>query len=188
MGGSAADVFRAWHDFYLLLGTAAATLIGAMFVVASIGAGFLTRRHGPEIGAFLTPTVIHLASVVLACIIAVVPGLEWRTLAVAFAAGGGAGIVYSSLVGWRIARRRQVEWSDQIWYALIPIVGYGVILAAALTIFLDAVPDFAAVAVGLVLLLVASIRNAWDMIIFFASRDGGSSGNGGGGGGASRPQ
>jgi hypothetical protein len=170
MAGSAAEAFRAWHDFYILLGTAAATLIGAMFVVASIGAGFLTRRHAPQIRVFLTPTVIHLSSIVLASIIAVVPVLAWRTLAVGFAAGGGAGLAYSAAVGWDVARRR-IEWSDQLWYALIPLVGYGVILAAALSIFLEAVPSFPAIAAGLVLLFVASIRNAWDMIIFFASQD-----------------
>jgi hypothetical protein len=170
MTGSAAEAFREWHDFYVLLGTAAATLIGAMFVVASIGAGFLTRRHAPQIRVFLTPTVIHLSSIVLASVIAVVPALAWRSLAVGFAAGGGAGLAYSAAVGWDVARRR-VEWSDQMWYALIPFVGYGVILAAALSILLGAVPSFPAVAAGLVLLLVASIRNAWDMIIFFASQD-----------------
>jgi hypothetical protein len=170
MAGSAAEAFHDWHDFYLLLGTAAATLTGAMFVVASIGVGFLTRRHLPQVRVFLTPTVIHLASVVAVALVAVMPALEWPVLAAAFAAGGGAGLAYSAAVGWRVAQRR-VEWSDQIWYALIPIVGYGVILAAALSIFLGAVPSFAAIALGPALLLAAGIRNAWDMIVFLAAQD-----------------
>jgi hypothetical protein len=170
MAGSAAEAFRDWHDFYVLLGTAAATLIGAMFVVATIGAGFLTREHAPHIRVFLTPTVIYLSTIVLASIVTLVPALDWRSLAAVFASGGVAGVVYSMLVGWRVARRR-LEWSDQLWYALMPIVGYGVILAAAISIFLDAIPSFAAIAAGLALLLVVGIRNAWDMIIFFASQD-----------------
>ena len=141
-----------------------------MFVVASIGAGFLTRRHAPQIRVFLTPTVIHLSSIVLASILAVVPALAWRTLAVGLAAGGGAGLAYSAAVGWDVVRRR-VEWSDQVWYALVPIVGYGAVLAGALSIFLGALPSFPAIASGLAVLLVASIRNAWDMIVFFASQD-----------------
>ena len=171
MAGSAAEAFRDWHEFYVLLGTVAATLIGAMFVVASIGAGFLSREHAPHIRVFLTPTVIHLSTIVLASITTLAPALDWRSLAAMFAAGGLAGVVYSPLVGWRVARRRQLAWSDQLWYALMPIVGYGVILAAAMSIFLDAVPSFAAIAAGLALLLVVGIRNAWDMIIFFASQD-----------------
>jgi hypothetical protein len=143
-----------------MAGSAPATLIGAMLVVASIGASFLTRQHAPQISTYLTPTVIHLASVVLASIVALVPALDWRSLAIGFAGGGGAGAAYSTMIGWHIARRREVEWIDHIWYALIPIAGYGAILTAGLSIFLNAAPSLAAVAVGRVLLLVAGIRNA----------------------------
>jgi hypothetical protein len=170
MMGSAAEAFHAWHDYYILLGTAAVTLIGAMFVVVSIGSGFLTRQHAPQIRAFLTPTVIHLSSVLLAAAVTMVPALAWQGLGIAFGVGGGAGMIYSSVVGWQIARRR-LEWSDQVWYALIPIVAYGVVLAAALTIFLHAVPSLEALAVGPALLLVAGIRNAWDLIVFFVAQD-----------------
>jgi hypothetical protein len=170
MSQSAAEMFRAWHDFYIFLGTVAATLIGAMFVVASIGAGFLTRAHGPQIRTFLTPTVIHLASIVLASAAALVPTLTWPSLSVAFGIGGAGGMAYSALVGWRVARTN-VDGGDRVWYALIPLIGYAIVLASALSVVFHAAPDFAALAVGLVLLLVASVRNAWDMIVFFASRD-----------------
>ena len=70
------ELIHTWHDFFVFMGTASATLIGAMFVVASIGGGFLTRDRSPEIRAFLTPTVIHLATVLLGCALMLVPGLE----------------------------------------------------------------------------------------------------------------
>jgi hypothetical protein len=35
------EILRDWHDFYVLMGTATATLIGLMFVAVSIGAGLL---------------------------------------------------------------------------------------------------------------------------------------------------
>ena len=170
MPASAAEEFHAWHDYYMLIGTAASTLIGAMFVVASLGSGFLTRQHAPQIRTYMTPTVIHLSSALLTAALALAPALAREVLAVAFGAGGGAGMIYSSVVGWQIARRR-VEWSDQVWYALIPIVGYGVVVAAGLSVVLRAAPNFAALAAGALLLVVAGIRNAWDMIIFFAARD-----------------
>jgi len=33
-----------WHEFYILLGTAAAALVALLFVAVSIGAGFLSRE------------------------------------------------------------------------------------------------------------------------------------------------
>ena len=45
-----------------------------------------------------------------------------------------------------------------------------VILAAALLIGLRAQNGLETLAVGLVLLVVASIRNSWDLIVFYAQR------------------
>jgi hypothetical protein len=39
------EILRDWHDFYVLMGTMAATLVGLMFVAASIGAGLFTDEH-----------------------------------------------------------------------------------------------------------------------------------------------
>ena len=36
-----------WHEFYELLGTAAAALVALLFVAASIGASVLTRTGEP---------------------------------------------------------------------------------------------------------------------------------------------
>jgi hypothetical protein len=34
MPASLAELLRGWHDFYILIGTASATLVGLMFVAA----------------------------------------------------------------------------------------------------------------------------------------------------------
>src|SRR5258708_35400463 len=95
MAVPAVEAFHTWHDVYVLLGTGAATLIGAMFVVASIGSSFLTEQSEPQIRAFMTPTVIHLSTVLLSCALAMVPSLEWPAPSVCFGIAGLAGLVYS---------------------------------------------------------------------------------------------
>ena len=35
---------HAWHEFYLLLGTAGATLLALLFVAVSLGTGFLNNK------------------------------------------------------------------------------------------------------------------------------------------------
>ena len=50
-----------WRDFYILGATAGATLVGLMFVFASIGASQLARRNMGAMRAFITPTVVHLS-------------------------------------------------------------------------------------------------------------------------------
>jgi hypothetical protein len=39
----ATEALKDWHDFYVLVGTAAATLLGLLFIAVSLGAGYLRK-------------------------------------------------------------------------------------------------------------------------------------------------
>ena len=169
MAAATVEAFHTWHDVYVLLGTGAATLIGAMFVVASIGSSFLTEQSEPQIRAFMTPTVIHLSTVLLGCAVAMVPSLEWPAPSVCFGISGLAGLVYSGRIALDVVGR-PVLWVDRVWYGIVPTIAYAVVMAAALMMAQPMRGALEALAVGLVLLLVASIRNAWDLIVFYAQR------------------
>ncbi|MBV9966650.1 MAG: hypothetical protein JO008_13245 [Alphaproteobacteria bacterium] len=163
------EAIHDWHDFFVLLGTGAATLIGAMFVVVSIGSRFMTEQRLPHITAFISATVVHLSAVVLTCAVTMIPGIEWRWLGLVLGCGGAAGLAYCAVMGWRVVHGR-VDWSDPVWYAAVPFLAYAVILLAGLSA-LRSDPSVTALAVGPVLLLLGGIRNSWDMIIYFALRD-----------------
>ena len=45
MQAPVSELFHSWHDFYLLVGTASATLVGLMFVAATLGASVFSERH-----------------------------------------------------------------------------------------------------------------------------------------------
>ena len=45
MGPSLAELLHDWHDFYVLVGTASATLVGLMFVAVSIGTAIFNEDH-----------------------------------------------------------------------------------------------------------------------------------------------
>ena len=55
----AADALKEWHDFYLLVGTAGATLLALLFVAVSLGTGFLTEQRQEATRTFMSPVVIH---------------------------------------------------------------------------------------------------------------------------------
>jgi hypothetical protein len=47
-----------WRDFYLLVGTAGATLVALLFVAVSIGVGFLTRERAAAVRIYMSPVVV----------------------------------------------------------------------------------------------------------------------------------
>jgi len=99
---SSIDALQGWHEFYELIGSAAAALLGAMFVVASIGSGFLTQDRAGEVRLFLTPTVVQLSTVLFGCVLALVPSLGWKSLSVMFGLGG----LLAGIGGFFYLRRR----------------------------------------------------------------------------------
>ena len=159
-----------WHDYYLVLGAAAATLIGAMFVVASIGSGVLTRETTTQTSVFLTPIVTHLATVLLTCAAAVVPSLSLEVFGAVLAVAGLAGMLYCTRIAWLIVHWREYDRSDFVWYGVVPLVAYAAMAAAGLIHLRGGAESLDLLAAALALFIVAGLRNAWDLILFIVRR------------------
>jgi hypothetical protein len=167
-----ADSVHLWHDFYVLLGTASATLVGLMFVTATIGANLFTEANREAMRAFLSPTVVHFTAVLLICIVMIIPMRNWTALAVLLALGAVAGLIHSARVWMQLVVRRsfKVDVVDRLFYALIPVVGYVLVLASAALLFMERAMALVMLAAALMTLLVVGIRNAWDMTTFIVIR------------------
>src|SRR5262245_61938146 len=67
------ESLHAWHEFYLLLGTAGATLLALLFVAVSLGTGFLSNKDQRGTRTFMSPVVIHFTSVFFISAVCLVP-------------------------------------------------------------------------------------------------------------------
>ena len=162
-----------WRDFYVMGGTAAATLVGLMFVFASIGASQLARRNMGAMRAFIAPTVVHFGAALLICLISIMPGHSDRSLGGALGVGALIGGAYCCQILLLIFRSfaAGLAWEDRLFYALIPFAGYLLLLASA-AFELDERPADANVLAGIaiIVLIVAGLRNAWDMTLWMTTR------------------
>jgi|SRR5215469_13347307 len=165
---SPSELLHQWHDFYVLLGTASATLVGLMFVAASIGSTVFNEDHAGALQAFITPTVVHFAAALFASLVIMIPEHSWHSLGELLSVGGIAGAIYSSRVLMQliIRHRFNVDITDRMFYALIPLVGYLLALSAAVLMFLQAAAGAYVMAAAMLLLLLAGLRNAWDMMLW----------------------
>jgi hypothetical protein len=170
---SSVPLLAPWQNFFILLGTAAATLIGAMFVVVSIGIGFLSRDRSMAIRVFLSTTVVHLSTVLFGSLLTMVPVLAPRWQAIIAGVAGLVGVGYSLHVIWGFRQHPGTVLSDWFWYAIFPLAAYAVLAAAAATGLYDNAEGLYLFAALLTALLVAGIRNGWDMLVWLvtSSRD-----------------
>jgi hypothetical protein len=168
-------VFEHWDSFYLLVGGAAGSLIGLLFIVATLSAG---RRDADSAlrGAsiYMTPIVQHLGVVLVISALAAAPGLSGEDTALILAAGGLVSLVSSGRVIWHLQIAKSLtapHWSDIWWYGVAAFLA-DLTLAGSAAAFWLVSPAWAArgVAVALVTILLIAIRNAWDLVTWISAK------------------
>ncbi len=161
-----------WQTFYTIIGSAAATLTGLLFVVATLIAGVRERVSSPSeaFATFNTPNVVHFC---LALLVAAILSAPWQAL---WNAGlllgllGLGGMIYVVIVLRRARRQRDYQpvLEDWLWHTVFPLVSYTALLVAAIVLPGHPAPALFAIAAGTVLLLFIGIHNAWDNVIYIA--------------------
>jgi hypothetical protein len=157
-----------WQSFYVIVGSSGAALIGIQFVVIALIAD-MRRLTVPEpIGAFATPTVVHLGGALVVSALMSAPWPSLLGVSIALAMCGLGGLAYGAIVIRRARRQTHYKpvWEDWLWYAVLPCGAYAALTVAALLLRTDTgLALFASGAAALALLLIG-IHNAWDTVTY----------------------
>lgn len=167
-----------WSNFYFLIGSAAAGLIGLMFVVVTLTAGGERSRSLRGAAIYLTPTIVHFAAVFSISAITQAPSVTPSEAEAAMGVIALAGLACCLRSAHGILRAPQgfeaPHWSDFWFYAGAPATLYLFLLLTAVGIG-EHWPWSAKIMAGILLILVLlAIRNAWDTITWIAPSRGGS--------------
>jgi hypothetical protein len=158
-----------WHEFYALLGTAAAALMALLFVAASIGASVLTAERAGPTRTYLSPVIFHYSNILFLSLIALIPELEPVVFGITIAVAAAGSLIYSLYIFARLFRDGIADLADRIAYGVVPVATYSAGLVAAYLMVTGEVADsLYVVAGGALLLLVVNIRNAWDLMLALA--------------------
>jgi hypothetical protein len=171
MTGMIAKELNEWHDFYVLVGTAGATLLGLLFVAVSLGAGYLTEQRQAATRTFISPVVVHFTSVFFLSAIALFPSHRADFFAVLIGATAVIGATLSTWITIKVVRTDMTNYvEDYFAYGMLPGLGYLALFAAAVSIYLEKGFGLDALAGALLLLTVVNIRNAWDLLLTMVRR------------------
>ena len=160
-----------WREFYLLLGTGGGTLVALLFVAVSLGTGYLTPARADSTRLFMSPVVIHFASVFFISAVALIPAHKPLFFAGLIGATSLVGLIVSTVVTVRVVRTDFTnEVVDYFAYGLLPAIGYAGLLAAAAAIYAGKEVGADLLGGALLLLLIVNIRNAWDLTLTMVQR------------------
>jgi hypothetical protein len=167
-------MFENWGEFYLLAGSAAAVLIGLIFVVVTL----MSDRPRSSVLAgsrlYMGPVVLHVSFVLALSAAALTPGIGGREFAIVAGIvalwGLGRGVMSVSGIRALSGGDDAPHWTDGWFYGVMPCLLYLALGAVAIAFWSGrdwAVYGAAGVITGLLLI---SVRNEWDLVTWLAPR------------------
>jgi hypothetical protein len=158
-----------WHDFYLLAGTAAVTLLGLLFVALSIHLDIIVHDDGAHLNAMAKEAFMNLIYALIVSLLMLVPGFSQRPTGLLLMA---LGVIRSAtlLRSARVAARGgdqslRRDYSMVRFYA--PLLAYLLLVAGGFMLFrrdIDEGPLYYFVP-AILLMLVVATRGAWDLLV-----------------------
>jgi hypothetical protein len=168
-------MFEHWDSFYLLVGGAAGSLIGLLFIVATITRGAQdpdSALRGASV--YLSPVVLQLAMVLAVSALTAAPGVSRGFCGVALGLCALAGLVASGRVMFHLKIGKlfqSAHWTDFWWYGAAAFAVDLLLAASAAAPWLVS-PEAATrgLALSVVLILLIAIRNAWDLVTWITAK------------------
>jgi len=160
------EALHQWHEFYLLVGTAAATVLALLFVAVSLGAGYLTSQHQAPTRTFMSPVVIHFTSVFFVAAVCLIPSHGPVFFSALIAATALLGITVSVVTSVQVIRTDWTQYvPDYFAYGLLPAAAYVALLISGVMIYSGMAYAPEVLAGALLGLTIVNIRNAWDLTL-----------------------
>ncbi|HME29676.1 MAG TPA: hypothetical protein VKE53_07430 [Pseudolabrys sp.] len=168
------EALHQWHEFYILLGTAGATLLALLFVAVSLGTGFLSNKDQRGTRTFMSPVVIHFTSVFFLSAVCLVPSHGPVFFAVLIGLTAVIGVAVSIVITVWVMRTELTQYlPDYFAYGLLPVCAYLALMAASIMIYNGQAYALEVLASGLLLLAIVNVRNAWDLTLSMVRRHAG---------------
>lgn len=160
-----------WQNFYVLSGTAAATLIGLVFIAATFGASAVTSGSRSVVNTWVTPIIIHFGSVLLLAVLIAVPTLTSASLGLLLTLGSLVALVYVYAIARIMIPASHTQgwmWKNAFWHVILPGLSHLLVLSTSVRLLQGLEASLDTVAIATAILLVVGIRNAWDLTIWIA--------------------
>jgi hypothetical protein len=162
------EILRAWHDYFLLIGEAAATLLGLVFVSVALVAGL---RELPEYrGLFASSTMTHFLYAIALSAVCLPPWQSVEVLGLLITLIGVAASAHSltlipEMRHFHAATRRATS-STWLSIVFVPLAAGAIGAASGALLLTHYLKALAGVAAAAVMFAAVGLRNVWRLLIW----------------------
>jgi hypothetical protein len=161
-------MLHGWENFFVVAGTASATLIGLLFVAITLGAGLSRTQTLDVTHAYLTPTLTRFGGVLFGSLAVLPPWPSVWPVGIILGLLGLTDLIYQINV---VIKQRKIDfvspaWVDWTLFSVAPVVGHVSLIAGAAGLIAEKPFAPYAIAGAVALLLLAGIYGAWDLTLW----------------------
>ena len=159
---------HAWHDYYLLAGTAAATLLGLLFIALTLNADLILSGTRPHIKRVAEQAFQNYIAALFTSAIFLLPLPLLRVYPVMLLAENGIMILWSVYRLVRTVRVRDESFGTaRLWRRLLPsFISYAMMIDGAFRLLrgynLDAMM---LMAIATLLLVITATGTSWELLV-----------------------
>jgi hypothetical protein len=174
---AAAPLGEAWHDFYLMAGTAAVTLVGLLFVALSLHVEVLFRGEHRDSRELAAEAFQGFLYVLVTALIFLLPIEENRMTGLIYATINVVMLVRTAFRAPKffVAHRARGGRVAQRWRFFVPALAYLLGIYAVVQLW-TGMPSGVGFFTPVVMMLAASTRTAWDLLEYVGQVRGGAAG------------
>jgi hypothetical protein len=164
------DQVAAWHDYYLLAGTASATLMGLLFVSLSIHLERVVSEEGAHLEAMAREAFASFLIVLFVSLILLSPDSAQRPMGLSLLVMGGLRILLSlRRIGKVLAAGAQHSVPDRRYFLMrfsLSLIASVLLITAAFAMFSARTEaGLAAIMVASVFLLADAARSSYELLV-----------------------
>jgi hypothetical protein len=164
------DALRSWHDFFLLVGGASATLLGLLFVAVALVVNLPTLPDERDRQLFSSPIVAQLAYALGLSALCLAPWRDAHLLGLVVTGAGGAAL-FQAVGTARLLHQRHRERPPtplHVWLtvAAAPLASALLCALAGVALLADDLRGLWLLALAIVTLDLIGLLNAWRLFLW----------------------
>jgi hypothetical protein len=156
-----------WHDFYLMIGTAAATLVGLLFVSLSLNADAIARQENADLRVLAAQTFTSFLNAVMLAVLFLIPSQVPLGLGLPLLGISGYGLYETVGRFLKTLRARPRAWGrgGVTRRFVVPTLCFVALTIIAVSVLLGQTGGLYWLVPVMISLIVAASSNAWDLLL-----------------------
>lgn len=165
-------LLTSWDSFYVIVGTAAATLTGLVFIVITLSSNIRNQSGAGTVQAtFNTPSVVHFCAALFIAVLFSAPWTGLEVPALLLGIVGISGTIYTYIIFRRFTHLDSYKpvLEDWAWHVILPFTCYIILSISAVLLLSNAAPAMFLIGAITIIFLFAGIHNAWDNVTYITT-------------------